>query len=122
MTVIISGNRPVAQIAADRARMVAIDGRLPDLKRADLPANLVPLISDRWTSQFRWRGRGPMPEAERTKLRAIVRQAHQQGRQVRFWATPDRPEVWRQLRAAGVDLINTDDLDGLQQFLGADKT
>jgi hypothetical protein len=41
---------------------------------------------------------------------------------VRFWATPDdrsqlREAVWRELVLAGVDLINTDDLEGLQQFL-----
>ncbi|HEC61965.1 MAG TPA: hypothetical protein ENI27_06885, partial [bacterium] len=36
--------------------------------------------------------------------------------------TPDKPSparkaVWLELLAAGVDLINTDDLEGLQQFL-----
>ena len=29
-------------------------------------------------------------------------------------------EVWKELRAAGVDLINTDDRDGLQKFLNAE--
>ena len=32
-------------------------------------------------------------------------------------ATPDQPEVWKELLDAGVDLLNADDLAGLQKFL-----
>lgn len=65
-----------------------------------------------------------MPEQERRELRDVVKQAHAAGRRVRFWATPDQPgpardAVWRELLEAGVDLINTDDLAGLQEFLTA---
>ena len=67
-----------------------------------------------------------MPDAERAKLRRIVREAHKKGRRVRFWATPDRPSpartaVWSELLAAGVDLVGTDDLDGLKTFLLSDE-
>ena len=31
--------------------------------------------------------------------------------------TPDDPAVWRELVAAGVDLLNADDLPGLERFL-----
>jgi glycerophosphoryl diester phosphodiesterase len=58
-----------------------------------------------------------MPDAERAKLKAMVEQAHQSGRVVRFWATPERESVWIELADAGVDLLNTDDLAGLQEFL-----
>jgi len=80
------------------------------------------LISDRWTAHFKWRGIGEMPAEEHRKLREIVQVSHEKGRRVRFWATPDKPlpareAVWRELVAAGVDLINTDDLQGLQRFL-----
>ncbi len=116
VTVIVSGDRPQEVIAKDEPRYAAIDGRLPDLDDRR-PSHLVPLISDRWGSHFGWRGEGPMPEAERARLRAIVDKAHRLGRRVRFWATPDRPAVWKELHAAGVDLINTDDLAGLRRFL-----
>jgi hypothetical protein len=36
---------------------------------------------------------------------------------VRFWATPDTPAMWKELQAAGCDLINTDKLDELRAFL-----
>ena len=58
-----------------------------------------------------------MPEGERTKLKEFVAKAHKHGRLVRFWATPEKPEFWKELRAAEVDLINTDKLAELKQFL-----
>jgi hypothetical protein len=116
VTAVVSGNRAKAEIAAQKLRYAGIDGRLSDLDSPD-PAHLMPWISDRWTSHFRWRGDGPMPKEERARLDEFVRKAHQGGRKVRFWATPEKAAVWRELRAAGVDLINTDELANLQRFL-----
>jgi hypothetical protein len=116
ITVVVSGDRAQQTIAGDEHRHVGIDGRLSDLD-SELPSHLLPLISDNWTLHFRWRGDGPFPADERAKLHRIVRQAHEHSRRVRFWATPERKEVWRELLAAEVDLINTDDLAGLERFL-----
>ena len=58
-----------------------------------------------------------MPKDEKQKLQQTVTKSHAQGRKVRFWATPDQPEVWKELLDAGVDLLNADDLVGLQKFL-----
>ncbi len=70
-----------------------------------------------WRNHFTWAGTGPMPLAEREKLRAVVKKAHRDGRRVRFWNTPEKTAVWAELYAADVDLINTDDLARLQRFL-----
>ena len=119
--VIISGNRPREVMAIETVRYAYFDGRLKDLG-SDAPATFIPLISDRWSAHFTWSGEGAMPPEERKKLIGIIDAAHAEGRRVRFWATPDKPSparkaVWLELLAAGVDLINTDDLEGLQQFL-----
>ena len=58
-----------------------------------------------------------MPDAERKKLREYVKKAHDQNRMVRFWATPDAAPAWQEQLSAGVDLINTDRLAELRQFL-----
>ena len=116
VTAIVSGNRPYAVIAGDSPRYVGIDGRLSDLD-SDQPTHLMPLISDNWRNHFKWRGNGDLPEAERTKLLRIVQHAHSKNRRVRFWATPDKPAVWKTLDQASVDLINTDNLPGLSEFL-----
>lgn len=116
VTVIVSGDRAREVIAADNPRYVGIDGRLSDLDSSE-PSDLLPLISDNWTQHFRWRGEGELPEAERQKLRDVVRKAHARGRRVRFWATPESPALWQELVNADVDMINTDDLASLERFL-----
>jgi len=119
--VIVSGNRPLELMQAQPVRYAGYDGRLTDLdSRAS--ADVIPLISDQWSKHFTWRGEGPMPPEEQRKLKNVVQKAHAQGRLVRFWATPDAPSpareaFWRELLSEGVDLLNTDDLKGLQEFL-----
>ena len=121
ITVVVSGNRPLDVMRSQPIRYAAYDGRLTDLD-SDASADLIPLISDQWTRTFTWRGDGPMPLGERQKLGDIVQKAHAKGRLVRFWATPDAPSaareaVWTELLGAGVDLLNSDDLEGLEEFL-----
>lgn len=121
VTAIVSGNRPTELIRHTSPRYAAIDGRLSDLD-SELPQSLMspslmPLISDNWRSHFSWRGAGQLPVAEQQKLQDIVARTHAQRRRLRFWATPDTPAMWSALHAAGVDLINTDDLAGLSEFL-----
>ncbi len=119
ITVIISGDRPVKEIEQSNPRRAGIDGRLSDLE-SDLSHDLLPLISDKWTSHFRFRGDGNMSPAEQQKLKDIVEKTHAKGRRLRFWATPENTDLWRTLRAAGVDLIGTDDLKKLSNFLRQD--
>lgn len=118
---IVSGNRPRGLMESEAIRYAGCDGRLEDLE-SDAPASLIPVISDNWTKHFSFNGTGSMSAKERQKLKKIVETAHKKGQRVRFWATPDRPSqarqtLWRELLASGVDLLNTDDLHGLQQFL-----
>ena len=49
ITIVLSGDRPRAQVAAERERWVAIDGRLRDLDDNPSPT-LVPWISDSWST------------------------------------------------------------------------
>ena len=116
VTVLLSGNRARDEIEAARLRWAALDGRLSDLE--DLPpASVMPLLSDHWGSHFAWRGDGEMPAAERRKLHELVAAAHARHRRLRFWAVPERTEVWRELWDAGVDLLGADDLDALADFM-----
>lgn len=123
VTAIVSGDRPAGLMKRQNVRFAFMDGRLSDLG-VETDPTFMPFISDNWTRHFTWTGRGEMPAAEREKLHDIVETAHAHGQQVRFWATPDadtpqREAIWRELVAADVDLINTDDLAGLEEFLRA---
>ncbi|MEX0748131.1 MAG: endonuclease/exonuclease/phosphatase family protein [Rhodothermales bacterium] len=118
VSVVVSGNRARQMMRQEPARLAAYDGRPKDLV-SDSHASpaFIPLISAPWTAVSTWRGEGAMPEADRERLRAMVRSAHAQGREIRFWATPDVLTVWRILDEEGVDLIGTDDLGALRTFL-----
>ena len=120
VAVIVSGNRPIELIRQTTPRYVGIDGRLSDLD-SDLSASLMPLISDNWRLHFSWRGQGEFSLAEQQKLKDIIAQTHARHRRLRFWGTPDSPAMWSVLRDAGVDFINTDDLQGLSKFLRTDQ-
>lgn len=113
---IISGNRAREAIATQADRRAAMDGRMEDLATA-VPADLIPLVSDNWAKFFAWRGEGDFPAADQERLRQFVAQARARHRLLRFWNTPNGPEVWRVLREAGVDVIGTDDLLALRRFL-----
>lgn len=121
--VIVSGNRPINYMMQQEQRFAFVDGRMENLTES-YPPTLMPLISDRWPKYFTWRGKGDMPDKERMQLRSNVQEAHERGQLIRYWATPDvegeeREAVWTELVEAGVDLINTDDLEGLRTFLRA---
>lgn len=116
VTAIISGDRPIKEINADESHIAGIDGRMADID-SDVPVRQMPLISDNWRKHFRWAGKGEIPADEATKLKEIVQKVHAKGRRLRFWATPDTPAAWKVLNDANVDLINTDDLPGLAEFL-----
>jgi len=117
--VIVSGNRSRSMMEVETIRYAQMDGRLSDLENDD-PKHVIGWISDNWTKHFKWRGVDAIPEAEHQKVREIVEKSHQRGCRVRFWATSDSPAVWRELRTAGVDLLNSDNLDGLAKFLRGD--
>jgi len=130
VSVVITGNRPRAAMAAQDLRYAGYDGRLADLGRGGATpedsAAFVPLVSENWdvvfTGKAKWEGRGAMPEATRGKLRELLKAAHAEGKMLRFWKLPvDGPAVWGPLWDEGVDLINTDELKGLAEFVKARK-
>jgi glycerophosphoryl diester phosphodiesterase len=116
VTVIISGNRAPQDMLTQSIRYAAMDGRKEDLE-SNSSSSLVPLVSENWKKIFTWNWEGEMPAGQRTALAEWVSRAHTQGRKVRFWNTPDREDAWRILVEAGVDVLGTDDLDGLSRFL-----
>ena len=115
---VISGERPLVTLPAQRDRWAALDGRLADLDSIHSPpAIAMPLVSDNWKQITDWRGPGVAPDSVEHRVASAVARAHAQGRRLRFWNTPDAPVVWRLLVRSGVDLIGADDLDALRQFL-----
>ena len=118
LTVILSGSRPIAEVAAMENRVVFIDGRPTDLDR-NPPVTLMPLISGSYGLTLRTPLIGPLTDEASARLHALVEKTHAQGRRLRFWGHLEDPQIWSTLVDAGVDLIGTDDRPQLAAWLRA---
>jgi hypothetical protein len=89
------------------------------------PPTAVPLVYESLSRRLGWDPREPwreLPAEARHIVRALVRQAHEEGRRLRFVDVPERPAsvrraMWRELRAAGVDYHASRHAASLARFL-----
>ena len=107
--IILSGNRPRVELMLDYPLFIQFDGRSTEIYD-DETSKRVALISDSFRSYSRWDGTGDIPDEDREKLKRIIRRAHNQKKMIRFWAIPDTPNAWKQLRKLSVDVLNTDNV------------
>ncbi|MXV17701.1 hypothetical protein GS398_20535 [Pedobacter sp. HMF7056] len=121
VTVVLTGNKPTGILSEEVCRLAFIDADLKSIKKRPLNHAISPMASCRYSRLLKWSGKGPIPEAERTRLKLYIQMAHFQGKKVRLWASPENEAVWKELLACGVDLINTDRLVALKNFLVAEQ-
>jgi hypothetical protein len=118
--VIVSGARDIATIKSQSKRYVFVDARPGEFDEGEIlhgtSVELAPWLSTSWRSG--WQSDGELTEKGRQKIGELVELKG--GRKLRFWKTPDDPRLWRELRAAGVDLIGSDDLVALSRFFRVD--
>ncbi len=114
--VVVSGNIPKPEQFAQYPTWLQFDGR-PGVAYTPEQLAHVGLISQAFPTYTRWNGKGLIVRKERDRIQAVIDQAHQQGKKIRFWATPDNVNTWKALMNLGVDYINTDNLAGLGRFL-----
>jgi alkaline phosphatase len=114
--VVVSGNTPKPEQFAQYPAWLQFDGR-PGVAYTSEQLAHVGLISQAFPTYTRWNGKGLIVSKERSRIQAVVDQVHQQGKKIRFWATPDNVNTWKALMNLGVDYINTDNLAGLGRFL-----
>ena len=119
VTVVITGHKPYELIRAQKNRLAFIDEDLMEVKQDTLSKNLYQTASCKFSHLLKWDGKGSLSPFERQRLRTYVMMAHRFGKKVRLWASPENETVWRELLNCGVDLINTDKLVQLKNFLQA---
>lgn len=116
VTIVLSGNKPYDDVKAATNRLVFIDEDLRKVAR-DTIANVARMASCKYSKLLKWRGIGAISSHERQRLLNYVHIAHKNGDKVRLWASPENKIVWNEILSCGVDLINTDKLTTLKDFL-----
>ena len=117
VTIVITGNKPYKMLQAQKQRYAFIDEDLMQVHTDTLSNAVYKTASCKYSRLISWTGKGPMPEDQRQFLRDYVTVAHHYKKRVRLWASPENKEVWKALLECEVDLINTDKLAELREFL-----
>ena len=117
VTIVITGNKPYKMLQAQKQRYAFIDEDLMQVHTDTLSNAVYKTASCKYSRLISWTGKGPMPEDQRQLLRDYVTVAHHYKKRVRLWASPENKEVWKALLECEVDLINTDKLAELREFL-----
>jgi hypothetical protein len=117
ITVVLSGHKPFDMIKQEDTRLAFIDQDLRKTYQDTTAVDVYKMASCKYSKLLEWKGDGPMPDNQRQRLCAYVAMAHKYGKKVRLWASPENDRVWSALLKCGVDLINTDKLSKLKNFL-----
>lgn len=115
---VISGNRPDAALWQEYPPYILFDG-LPNASYTAEQLQRIPLFSDNFRSYTQWKGQNGLPAQDEAKIAAVVNKAHGLQKKFRFWATPDTATAWAAMMRLGVDYINTDQVNGLADYLQA---
>ena len=123
VTAVISGNRDLPAMQAQRVRYAGYDGRMGDLE-SGLPASDAAVAQRQLDQVLLLAGRRPDargPAGEAPRHRRPCARSRLPGPLLGHAGhpRPARDAVWAELLDAGVDHLNTDDLAGLEAFLRA---
>ncbi|MDE6085106.1 MAG: hypothetical protein K2G40_01725, partial [Muribaculaceae bacterium] len=84
-----SGSRPMNTLPSQKdTRYAFLDGKFEDLGK-NIPASLMPVVSDNYEDFLTWNGEGTMPAEEVAIVKELVDKAHAEGKLIRFWGAPD---------------------------------
>lgn len=116
LMIVVSGNVPAASEWENYPAYIHFDGR-PTVTYTPDQLQRIALISANFRDYSNWNGRGEMSNEERKRLEAAITDVHGVNKRVRFWSAPDFEIAWRTLINLGVDVINTDDVEGAVMFV-----
>jgi alkaline phosphatase len=112
---VISGNRPFENAFQAYPKYIFFDGLLSK-RYGDQALQRIAMMSGNLADYTKWNGKTALGRNDRKRLSEIIHHTHNLQKPVRFWNSPDSEKAWRQLIKLGVDYINTDHIDELQNF------
>lgn len=113
VTAILTGHHHMdvrMAVASEMTRYIALDGHLSDLN-STAPADLIPWVSASWSDMASY------SNLDMSRAAQAACAARRQGRKLRIYDGPDETHEWGMECAAGVDILSTDHLTGMRNFL-----
>lgn len=120
VTIVLSGNKPYDIIKNENNRFAFIDDNLNNLNPEN-SSSIFMMASTNYSNILDWQGKGEIPARQKEKLIELTNTAHEKGKKVRLWASPENVMVWEELLNCGVDFINTDNLQEFKEFFISKK-
>lgn len=116
ITILISGKRPAPMDYKNYPAYIFFDD---DLKFSHNVTEWkrVGQVSLPFTKFSAWKGKSNIEPKDQNLLRQVIDSVHMAGKTIRFWAAPDNEASWLLQMKLGVDLIGTDKIDELANFL-----
>lgn len=109
--VILSGSVDIDfVISNDSFYYFFVDGR-PEHLFQKYDSHLMPLISYNFEDLFSWKPTKKITKSNIDPIINLIKTTHQEGKIMRFWNTPDEPDLWDLLLALKVDIIGVDDIE-----------
>ncbi len=120
ITVLISGERPPPAEYKNYPDYIFFDDDLRS-KHNEEEWKRVGQVSLSFERYSDWKGVNRPEDKDKRLLQTIVDSVHDAGKKIRFWAAPDTKDSWKLQKKLGVDLIGTDEIDELAEFLKRNK-
>lgn len=116
VTILISGERPPPNEYKNYPDYIYFDDDLRKFHNSQ-EWQRVGLVSLSFERYSRWNGEGVLPKKDKDTLLHVIDTVHASGKKIRFWAAPDNENSWKTQMKLGVDLIGTDKIQALSNFL-----
>ena len=116
LIILISGDRPPPAEYKNYPAYIFFDDDLK-LPHSTEEWRRVGLVSLPFVEFSAWKGENPLEQKDKKLLQHCIDSVHLAGKKIRFWAAPDNESSWRMQMKLGVDLIGTDKIEELVNFL-----
>jgi alkaline phosphatase len=116
LRIAISGNVPDTSLWRNYPSFIWFDGR-PGIQYSAKHLQRVAFISTDFKRYSEWNGKGLLVAADVSKLKSLRDAVHAQGKKLRFWGTPDFKNTWLTMIKLEIDIIGTDHVNELGDFI-----
>lgn len=116
LTIVITGDFPPPALFKNYPSYILFDDNL-QLPYTPEQWKRVAEVSLNFANYSKWKATDILPARDEKVLKSVINAVHIAGKPIRFWGAPDNPAAWKKLMELGADVINTDKIDELVNYM-----